>query len=82
MSTCVYVWFDGHGWGRNCGIQGFRGEVSRKLTGEGWGGQGKITHRSSGDVLVGSSQVREGKSDIFLMVTVEGGVSGYLSLQR
>ena len=29
-----------------------------------------------------SSQVREGKSDIFLMVTVEGGVSGYLSLQR
>ena len=33
-------------------------------------------------MLVGSSQVREGKSDIFLMATVEGGVSGYLSLQR
>ena len=24
-----------------------------------------VTHRSSGEVLVGSSQVREGKSDIF-----------------
>ena len=29
--------------------------------------------RCSEEVLVGMSQVREGKSDIFLMVTVEGG---------
>ena len=53
MSTCVYVLFDGHGWGRNGCIQGFRREVRRKLTGEGWVGQGKVTQRCSEEVLVG-----------------------------
>lgn len=37
------------------------------------GGQGKLMHRSSEEVQVGSSQVRKRKNDIFLKVSVEGG---------
>ena len=56
-------------------IQGFRGEVSRKLAGEGWGGQGKVRVWKGVQRRCWSEFHRSGRGKVtfFLMVTVEGG---------